>query len=109
MTFEKKFSSIKAKLEAADITLPESHFAFEITMTDDDCAGTFYVANRGNGREVEPYDYHDNTASLTATANTITRLLDGRTSYENAISTGKLTVVGNENAVKAICGICAKK
>ncbi len=109
MTFEKKFNSIKSKLEAADIALPETHFAFEITMNDDDCAGTFYVASRGNGLEIEPYDYHDNTAALIATANTITRLLDGRTSFENAISTGKLTVTGNEEAVKAICGVCAKK
>ncbi len=109
MTFEKKFNAIKTKLEAADIVLPESHFAFEITLTDDDCAGTFYVASRGNGLEVEPYDYHDNTAALTATANTITRLLDGRTSYDVAVSTGKLAVTGCEDAVKAICGICAKK
>ncbi len=109
MTFEKKFSSIKAKIESADITLPEAHFAFEITLTDDDCGGTFYVASRGNGLEIEPYDYHDNTASLTATANTITRLLDGRTSYDVAVSTGKLVVTGFEDAVKAICGICAKK
>ncbi len=109
MTFEKKFNSIKLKLEAADVTLPEANFAFEITMTDDDCAGTFYIASRGNGLEVEPYDYHDNTASLTATANTVTRLLDGRTSLESALSTGKLNATGDVDAIAAICGLCAKK
>ncbi len=109
MTFEKKFSSIKAKIESADITLPETHFAFEITMTDDDCGGTFYVASRGNGLEIEPYDYRDNTANISGTANTITRLLDGRTSFDAAVSDGRLSVIGNTDAVKAICGICAKK
>ncbi len=108
MTFEKKFNAIKAKFADANVVLPEAQFAIEITMTDDDCAGTFYIASRGNGLEVEPYDYRDNTASISATANIISRLLDGRTSYDNAVSTGKLTVIGNEDAVKEICGMCAK-
>lgn len=109
MTFEKKFSQIKAKLEAADIELPDVPFAIQVNMTDDDCAGTFYIASRGNGLEVEPYDYHDYTADITATANTVVRVLDGRTSFDSAVNSGKLTVVGNENFVKSIAGICAKK
>ena len=68
MTFEKKFASLKTKFDKADLKKLPDDFAIQLTMTDEDCGGIFYIANKNGAFSVEPYDYKDNSAAVTGTA-----------------------------------------
>ena len=77
MTFEKKFETLKKSLVKADVKKLTENFAFQVNMTDEDCGGTFYVANFDGTLAVEPYDYKDNTAMLTGLSADVAKLAKG--------------------------------
>lgn len=87
MTFEKAFESIKKKFENADAT-GVADFALQITMSDEDCGGTFYAAVRDGVLAVEPYDYQDNNAVLDITKSDFLKLIGGKMSIEKAVDNG---------------------
>lgn len=77
MTFEKKFETLKKSLVKADAKKLTENFAFQVNMTDEDCGGTFYIANLDGSLAVEPYDYKDNTAMLTGLSADVAKLAKG--------------------------------
>lgn len=100
MTFEKKFATLKTKFDKADLTKLPENFAIQLTMTDEDCGGTFYIANKG-AFYVEPYDYKDNNAAVTGTAAIIAKLANG--TVDSA-----LKIFGDAAAVDALAGAYKK-
>ena len=44
MTFIEKYTKISKKLIKADVSKYTENFAIQITMDDEDCGGTFFVA-----------------------------------------------------------------
>ena len=74
MTYIEKFDSLKEKFAKVDTKKLSKDFAIQFTMTDEDCNGIFYIANIDGVYSVEPYDYVDNTATVTATAANIAKL-----------------------------------
>ncbi len=78
MTFEKKFAEFKKELEKRNASELPTDLAMQVTMTDEDCGGIFYIANIGGNFAVEPYDYVDNTVNIAATAATLKDLLAGK-------------------------------
>ena len=87
MTFEKAFESIKKKFDGADAT-GVSDFALQITMSDEDCGGTFYAAVKDGVLAVEPYDYKDNNAMLDISKSDLLALIAGRKSIDKAVDDG---------------------
>ncbi len=78
MTFEQKFDSLKTAFDKADVKKFNSDFfAIQLTMTDEDCGGTFYIEYKDGNYSVEPYNYYDNTATVLAPASTIAKLSKG--------------------------------
>ena len=77
MTFEKKFETLKKSLIKADTKKFTEGFAFQVNITDEDCAGAFYIAFVNGEYSVEPYDYKDRTALLTGAAADIAKLAKG--------------------------------
>lgn len=77
MTFEKKFETLKKSFVKADAKKLTENFAFQVNMTDEDCGGTFYIANLDGSLAVEPYDYKDNTAMLTGLSADVAKLAKG--------------------------------
>ena len=78
MTFEQKFKSLKVAFDKADVKKFNSDFfAIQLTMTDEDCGGTFYIEFKEGNYSVEPYNYYDNTATVLAPASTIAKLSKG--------------------------------
>ena len=45
MTFEKKFAEFKKELEKRNASELPTDLAMQVIMTDEDCGGTFYIAN----------------------------------------------------------------
>ena len=100
MTFEEKFGKLSEKLRKADTSKLTESFAIQVNMTDEDCGGTFYIANIDDKFSVEPYDYRDHTAMLTAAADDIAKVFAGRLNLDNAIASGRFTVEGNPEHIR---------
>ena len=94
MTFEKKFAEFKKELEKRNASELPTDLAMQVTMTDEDCGGTFYIANVGGNFAVEPYDYVDNTVNIAAAAATLKDLLAGKLDGPDAMFRGLVTVNG---------------
>jgi len=91
MTFEQAFLKVKEKFNNADAS-NSSDFAIQITMTDEDCGGTFYAEVKNGTLAVEPYDYYDNNLVLDITKSALLAVLSGRSSLDKAIANGDLVL-----------------
>ena len=101
MTFEAAFKKIKEKFENVDAK-KLSDMAIQITISDEDCGGTFYAEVRNGQLNVEPYDYKDNDAIVDITKKALYSILDGKLSFEAAVEKGEATLMGNIEKVAAI-------
>ena len=109
MTFEEKYSKLSKKLFEADISKLNECFAIQITMDDEDCGGTFFVAFADGAYRVEPYDYVDNTASVNVMSAVLGKLIDKKLTVEMALNDGLLSVNGNINHVAMLFNSIKKK
>ena len=92
MTFEQKFKALRPKFKKADTKTFDRDFAIQFTMTDEDCGGTFYVSYIGGKLAVEPFDYKDNTATVTASADSIAEITAGKVGTQ--VINGDASIVG---------------
>ena len=99
MTFEERYGKISKKLINADITKFTEDFAIQITMDDEDCGGTFFVAYIDGAYMVEPYDYIDNTANINIMAAALDKLIDKKLTVDEAFESDKIFANGNTNHV----------
>ncbi len=108
MTFEKKFAEFKKELEKRNAETLPTDLAMQVTMTDEDCGGTFYVANIEGNFAVEPYDYKDNTVNIAAAAATLKALIAGKTDAAEAVANGLVSVNGNADHALAVLSMKKK-
>ena len=108
MSFEKKFAEFKKELEKRNASELPTDLAMQVTMTDEDCGGTFYIANIGGNFAVEPYDYVDNTVNIAAAAATLKDLLAGKLDGPDAMFRGLVEVNGNTAHALAVLGMKKK-
>ena len=109
MNFEKKFDSLKKEFYKYDTAAVPADMAIQVTMSDEDCGGTFYVATVDGEFAVEPYDYRDNTVAIRASAETLEKLINGKLSAEEAIEDGTVTAFGAFEHVTGLFGNLKKK
>lgn len=102
MTFEQRFSKISDKFKAADTSILTKDFAIQVTMTNEDCGGIFYIANIGGTFSVEPYDYVDNTCAVTISAEDFMKVIGGRLNIDKAIAGERFAVYGNLDDFKVL-------
>ena len=99
MNFAERYSEISEKLIKADTSKYSEDFAVQITMNDEDCGGIFFVAYIDGAYRVEPYDYVDNTANISLTADVLNKLVEKKITVEGAVYDGIMNVNGNLNHV----------
>ena len=117
MTFIEAYEKIKAAMEKSNPAEVDGHLAIQVNINDEDAQGIMYIEVKDGSLYVEPYDYVDNDAVLTASYKDVVRVMGGRLGYDKAIANGVFTVEGNlEKAeelkklvVKATRKPCAKK
>ncbi len=100
MTFEKAFEAIKKKFADADAK-DVRDFALQITLSDEDCGGTFYAAVRDGVLAVEPYDYKENDAVMDISKADFAALVSGRISLDKAVEKGA-SLKGDASVVDAL-------
>ena len=99
MTFEEKYTKLSKKLIKADTTKYSENFAIQITMDDEDCGGTFFVAYIDGVYRVEPYDYVDNTVCVNVLASTFEKLVDKKVDVDEAFEADAIAVSGNADHI----------
>lgn len=108
MTYIEKFEEIKAKFKNLNKTATKEEFAMQVTMTDEDCGGIFYIANTNGNFAVEPYDYHDNTVSVVCPAQVFIDIIEGRLDPAAAFESGELSATGNLEQALALAKMVKK-
>lgn len=98
MTFEQAFLKVKEKFDNADAK-DTADFAIQVTLTDEDCGGTFYAEVKEGKLAVEPYDYYDNDVVLDITKAALLAVLAGRSSLDKAIANGEASVKGDASKI----------
>ena len=94
MTFENALKKIKTEFNKADAT-KLADMAVQVTMTDEDCGGTFYFKSTNGVLEVEGYDYRDNDAVIDIARKALMDILAGKTTLDAAIEKGMATAKGD--------------
>ena len=95
MTFAEKYNALKQKYAAAaDFSAVDHDLAAEITLTDSDAGGTFYVSWLGGKLRVEPYNYYDSTVSIRIGSDLLEALLQGKKNPVNEFLLGNLEAEG---------------
>ena len=108
MTFIEQFEEFKKKINALNTkTLPQD-LAIQVNIVDDDCGGAFYIANISGDFAIEPYDYRDFTAMLTASADVYTNILAGKLDATDAYFRGILQIEGNLDHALALASLKKK-
>ncbi len=96
MTYMEKFEYLKKTYgKKPDMSKLTEDFAAQITMTDDDCHGIFYVAYLNSVLAMEPYDYRDNTVAITVNSLLLEDVLKGKKDPVEAYTNGELEAYGN--------------
>ena len=117
MTFIEAYEKIRAAMEKSNPAEIEGHLAIQVNLNDEDAQGIMYIEVKEGELFVEPYDYRDRDAILTASYKDVVRVMSGRLGYDKAIANGVFTVEGNTEkaeelkklVVKMTRKPCAKK
>lgn len=94
MTYEEIVSAAKQIIEKKDASKFSGHLAVQVDITGEG-EGIFYVELKDKQLHVEPYDYKDRDCKLIATADVLTKLVEGKYDAVAAFMSGKLKVEGS--------------
>lgn len=89
MTYEEIVANVKAAYADADASKVPGHVAFQFNITGEG-EGAFYVEIKDGKVYVEPYEYHDRDILVTANADAIIGLANGRIDPVKAYLIGKI-------------------
>lgn len=94
MTYKEIVEKVKKEFGAADVSNYEDHLALQINITGEG-EGVFYTEINEGKLSIEPYDYNDNNATITASADDIIKIFGGKLDMNKAAEDGKLEIVGD--------------
>lgn len=94
MTFQDYFEKFRDIFMEADVSKLDGDFAFQINLTGEG-EGIFYAEYKGGKLSVEPYDYRDRDAALTADSKDFMKIVTGKLDPIQAYFLGKLKVDGD--------------
>ncbi len=112
MTFIEKFDYFKKKyaLKADPSKIKDDFIAAQITMSDEDCGGTFYAAYINGTFSFEPYDYHDNTVAMIISSQLLEDCINGKADPAKNYLEGNLQAWGNlDHALQLVECLKGKK
>ena len=95
MNFYQAFDNIKNGISNVDTKKFSGDFAIQLTMTNKDCGGIFYIEYKEGNLNVEPYNYYDNNVSVTSGYSDLLKLLGGALKLDSA----KIEVLGDANVL----------
>lgn len=94
MTYEEIVASVKAAYADIDASQISEHVAFQFNVTGEG-EGAFYVEIKDGKVNVEPYEYYDRDILVTANADTVMGLVNGKIDPVKAYLIGRLKAEGD--------------
>lgn len=94
MTYEEIVASVKAAYADIDASQISEHVAFQFNVTGEG-EGAFYVEIKDGKVNVEPYEYYDRDILVTASADTVMGLVNGKIDPVKAYLIGRLKAEGD--------------
>lgn len=94
MTYQEIFSKFKEQFRNADVSGIQGRLAYQFNITGEG-AGAFYVEVKDGALSIEPYEYHDRDVLFTCKAETLFKIISGKTDPVAAFTLGKLKVEGS--------------
>ncbi len=94
MSYEQIFQEVKQKFSDTDVSRITDHLAYQFNITGEG-AGSFYVEVKEGRLYIEPYEYYDRDALFTCKADTLFKIIEGKTDPIAAFTLQKLKVEGD--------------
>ena len=94
MSFEQIIQEVKQRFSGTDVSQITDHLAYQFNITGDS-AGSFYVEVKDGRLHIEPYEYYDRDAVFTCKADTLFKIIEGKTDPVAAFTLQKLKVDGD--------------
>ena len=94
MTYEEIFQKFKDAIIDTDVSGVNENLAFQFNITGEG-AGSFYAEVKDGKLSIEPYEYYDRNAIFICSAETLFKIMEGKTDPMIAFTLGKLKVEGD--------------
>ncbi len=107
MTYQDLVKKVGKALTAVDASAVSEHIAVQVNVVGE-AEGAFYIEVADGKLAVEPYDYVDRDALLTAAAKDLVAVSAGKLSLEAALSDGTMTCEGNYDKLMVLGGVFAQ-
>ncbi len=95
MTYEQVVEKIRSRYADTDVSSVEGTQAIQVNLSGKNTEGIFYIEIKDGKVNVEPYDYHDNWATITVNPTNLFKILDGKLDPVLAYTMGKVKVSGD--------------
>lgn len=105
MTYEQIVAKAKEVMASKSAEGVKDHLAAEIHITGEG-EGAFYVEVKDGNINVEPYEYYDRDFILTASADDLIALVNGKLDAVLAYTTGKIKIDGSVDKALEFQKIC---
>lgn len=102
MTYEQVVSKVKSKFAKADASGIDGVVALQINLEGKNVNGIFYIEVKDHKVSVEPYEYYDRHAIVTANPTNLLKLVEGKLAPIEAYNKGKVVIDGDLGAVSAV-------
>ena len=94
ISYEQIFQEVKQRFSGTDVSSITDHLAYQFNITGEG-AGSFYVEVKEGRLYIEPYEYYDRDAIFTCNADTLFKIIEGKTDPVAAFTVQKLKVDGD--------------
>lgn len=108
MTYEEVFQTFKNAIIDTDVSNVDENLAFQFNITGEG-AGSFYAEVKDGKLSIEPYEYYDRNAIFICSADTLFKIIAGKTDPMLAFTLGKLKVEGDLGKALKIKEFISKK
>ena len=94
MSYEQIVQEVKQRFSGTDVSRITDHLAYQFNITGEG-TGSFYVEVKEGKLYIEPYEYYDRDAIFTCKADTLFKIIEGKTDPVAAFTVQKLKVDGD--------------
>lgn len=96
MNYFEAFQNIKGGITKFNNQAFDGDFAIQVTITNKDSGGIFYIEYKDGALNVEPYDYQDRDVAITSGYADLLKVLSGKLSLDAK----KIEVTGNKEILE---------
>ena len=94
MSYEQIVQEVRQRFSGTDVSGITDHLAYQFNITGEG-AGSFYVEVKEGRLYIEPYEYYDRDAIFTCNADTLFKMIEGKTDPVAAFTLQRLKVDGD--------------